>query len=169
MSCTFERSRRSPKSLVWGPAGGGDLKGIGVGEKQESMLFDPTSAKIMAFNADSSTVSVIDPASQAIAGTIKLPHPPENAQTDGRGHVYVNFEEGNAVGVIDTKKMAFDHLITLTACDGPAPLAVDKTSHRLFSGSRTKLMAVAPAERGKVVGSAALGGESAAGASVSCA
>lgn len=145
--------------IVFDPASGRELKRIAVGEKPDSILFDSASAKIMAFNADSGTVSVIDPASQAIAETIKLPHPPENAQSDGRGHVYVNFEEGNAIGVIDTKRMAFDHAIPLTGCDGPAPLAVDKASHRLFSGCGNKIMVVTDADRGKVVASVVIGGD----------
>ncbi len=145
--------------VVFDPSSGRELKRIAVGEKPDSILFDPASAKIMAFNANSSTVSIIDPTNQAIIGTIKLPHPPENAQSDGRGHVYVNFEEGNAVGVIDTSKMTLDHLIPLTGCDGPAPLSIDKASRRLFSGCGNKVMTVTDADRGKVVASVAIGGD----------
>ena len=113
----------------------------------------------MVFNADSNSVSVINPVSQAVVATIKLPHPPENAQADGRGHVYVNFEEGNAVGVLDTNSMRLNHLIALTGCEGPAPLAIDKVNHRLFSGCGNKIMSVTDADRGKVVASVAIGGD----------
>ncbi len=143
--------------VVFDPASGRELKRIKVGDRPDGLLFDSTSAKIMAFNADSNSVSVIDPASGSVAGTIKLPYSPENAQSDDRGHVYVNFEEGNAVGVIDTVKMALVRIIPLKGCEGPAPLAIDKTNRRLFSGCDNNVMNVTDADTGKAVASVRIG------------
>ena len=145
--------------VMFDPATGRERKRIKVGKKPDSILFDPASAKVLSFNGDSNDVSVIDPASQAVVRTIKLPHPPENAQSDGRGHVYVNFEEGNAVGVIDTAKMALGRIIPLKGCDGPAPLALDKANRRLFSGCGNKVMEVTNPDTGKVVTSVPIGGD----------
>lgn len=145
--------------VMFDPATGRELKRIKAGAKPDSILFDPASAKVLAFNGDSSDVSVIDPASRAVVGTIKLPHPPENAQSDGRGHVYVNFEEGNAVGVINTAKMTLGRIIPLRGCDGPAPLAIDKANRRLFSGCGNKVMDVTDPDTGKVVTSVPIGGD----------
>jgi YVTN family beta-propeller protein len=145
--------------VIFDPATGHELKRIKVGEKPDSILFDTTSAKVMAFNGDSNNVSVIDPASQSVIATIQLPHPPENAQSDGRGHVYVNFEEGDAVGVIDTAKMALVRVIPLKGCEGPAPLAIDKANRRLFSGCGNKVMVVTDPDTGKVVTSVQVGGD----------
>lgn len=145
--------------IVFDPASGRELKRIKVGEKPDSILFDPASAKIMSFNGDSNNVSVIDPESESVIRTIQLPHPPENAQSDGSGHVYVNFEEGNAVGVIDTARMTLGRLIPLKGCDGPAPLAIDKAHRRLFSGCGNKVMDVTDADTGKVVASVPIGGD----------
>jgi YVTN family beta-propeller protein len=145
--------------VMFDPASGRELQRIAVGEKPDSILFDPASAKVFAFNADSNSVSVIDPAKVAIVGTIKLPHPPENAQTDGRGHVYVNFEEGSAIGVINTRKMTLGRLIPLSGCDGPAPLAIDKVNRRLFSGCGNKVMTITDADTGKVLKTVAIGGD----------
>jgi len=145
--------------VVFDPASGRELKRIAVGEKPDSIVFDRPSAKILVFNADSNSVSIIDPTSDGVIATIKLPHPPENAQTDGLGRVYVNFEEGNAVGVIDTKKMVLARLISLTGCDGPAPLAIDKANRRLFSGCGNKVMTVTNADTGKVLRTVPIGGD----------
>lgn len=144
--------------VVFDPASGRELKRIAVGEKPDAILFDPASSKILVFNGDSDDISVIDPASGSIAGSIKLPNGPEYPQTDGRGHVYVTLEEGNAVAVIDTVKMALDHLIPLTGCEGPAPLAFDPSSRRLFSGCGNKVMVVIDADAGRVVTSLPIGG-----------
>ena len=143
--------------VVFDPATGKELTRIAVGEKPDSILFDPASMKIWAFNANSNSVSVIDPARQQVVATIQLPHPPENAQTDGRGHLYVNFEEGNAVGVIDTGRMMLDHLIPLTGCEGPAPLAIDKADGRLFSGCGNNVLTVTSAATGKIIASVPIG------------
>jgi DNA-binding beta-propeller fold protein YncE len=141
------------------PATGRVLKRIAVGEKPDSILFDPASSKIMAFDGDSEEVSVIEPATGTVVATIKLPNAPEYSQTDGRGHVYVNLEEGNAVAVIDTAKMKLDHLISLTGCDGPAPLALANANRRLFSGCGNNVMVVTDADSGKVLASVPIGGD----------
>ena len=148
---------KSDAVIVFDPATGREIRRIGVGKGPDSILFDPASSKIMAFNGESEDVSVIDPSRAAVVATIKLPHAPEFSQTNGRGHVYVNLEEGNAVAVIDTKKMAVDHLIALTGCDGPAPLAFDKISQRLFSGCSNRVMVVVDPDRGKVVATVPIG------------
>jgi DNA-binding beta-propeller fold protein YncE len=145
--------------IEFDPSNGRVLKRIAVGKKPDSILFDPASSKIMAFDGDSEEVSVIEPSTGTVVTTIKLPNGPEFSQTDGRGHVYVNLEEGNAIAVIDTAKMTLDHLIALTGCDGPAPLALDNADRRLFSGCGNKVMVVTDADSGKVVASVPVGGD----------
>ena len=145
--------------VVFEPATGRVLNRIAVGTGPDSIVYDPASAKIMAFNGESENVSVIDPQSASVVATIKLPNGPEFSQSDGKGHVYVNLEEGNGVAVIDTRKMAFDHLIPLTGCDGPAPLAIDQEHRRLFSGCGNKVMDVTDPDTGKVVASVPIGGD----------
>ena len=141
------------------PSTGSMLKRIAVGKKPDSILFDPASLKIMAFDGDSEEVSVIDPATSSVVATIKLPNAPEFSQTDGRGRVYVNLEEGDAIAVIDTAKMTLDHLIPLAGCDGPAPLALDGANRRLFSGCGNNVMVVTDADSGKVLASVPIGGD----------
>ena len=145
--------------IQFDPANGRVLKRIAVGKKPDSILFDPASQKIMAFDGDSEEVSVIEPSTGAVVTTIKLPNGPEFSQTDGRGRVYVNLEEGNAIAVINTAKMTLDHLIPLTGCDGPAPLALDNANRRLFSGCGNKVMVVTDADSGKVIASVPVGGD----------
>jgi YVTN family beta-propeller protein len=144
--------------VVFDPASGRELKRIAVGSKPDAILFDPASSKILIFNADSDNVSIVDPASGSVVGAIKLPNGPEYPQTDGRGHVYLTLEEGNSVAVIDTMKMSLDHVIPLTTCDGPAPLAFDASTSRLFAGCGNKVMVVIDAQSGKVVASVPIGG-----------
>lgn len=149
---------KSDSVIEFDPATGRELKRIHVGKGPDSILFDPASQKVMAFNGESEDVSVIDPATASVVATIKLPDGPEFSQSDGQGHVYVNLEDRNAVAVIDTRKLAFDHLIALKGCNGPAPLAIDRANHRLFSGCGNHVMVVSDAVSGKVVASVPIGG-----------
>ena len=148
---------KSDSVVAFDPATGRELKRIHVGKGPDSILFDPASGKIMAFNGESEDVSVIDPASSSVIATIKLPNAPEFSQADGKGHVYVNLEEGNAVAVINSRRLAFDHLIPLKGCDGPAPLALDQANRRLFSGCGNHVMVVSNADTGIVVASVPVG------------
>ncbi len=147
----------SDSVVVFDPTSGTQIARIAVGKKPDCILFDPSSRTIMAFDADSNAVSVIDPGKLAVVATITLPDAPEFARADGRGHVYVNVGEVNAVAVIDTARMAVDHLIPLKGCDDPAPMDIDVVHHRLFSGCGNHVMVIADLDSGRVVGSVPIG------------
>lgn len=144
--------------VIFDPPTGRELGRIHVGKQPDAILFDPSSSKIIAFDAESQEASVIDPETAAVMASIKLPNAPEFAQADGRGHVYVNLEDGNAIAVLDTKRMALDHVIPLKGCEGPAPLGLDEANRRLFSGCGNKVMVVTDADNGKAIASVPIGG-----------
>jgi DNA-binding beta-propeller fold protein YncE len=135
------------------------IKSIPAGNKPDSIVHDPASGMILAFNGDSEDVSVIDPVKATVVKTIKLPNGPEFAQADGKGMVWVNMEEGNAIAAIDTKAMTLDHVIPLPGCDGPAPLAFDAANRVLFSGCGNKVMTVTDADTGRVITTVPIGGD----------
>lgn len=145
--------------IEFDPASGKVLKTIAVGKKPDSILFDKASGMIMAFDGDSDQVSVIDPDKSTVVKTIKLPNAPEFSQTDDKGKVWVNMEEGNDIGVIDTKTMTLTGTIPLPGCDGPAPLMFDPVNRVLFSGCGNKVMTVTDADSGKVLTTVPVGGD----------
>lgn len=145
--------------IEFDPATGKTLKTIATGKKPDSILFDKASGMVMAFDGDSDQVSVIDPTKGVVVKTIKLPNGPEFSQTDDKGKVWVNMEEGNDIGVIDTKTMTLTGTIPLTGCDGPAPLAFDAANRVLFSGCGNKVMTVTDADSGKVLTTVPVGGD----------
>lgn len=155
----FVTDERAGKGLVvkFDPANGKALATIKAGEKPDSIVADAASGKVLAFNNHSSNVTVIDPASGAVVKTIKLPHGPEFSQSDGRGHVWVNMEEGNNIAVIDTKSMTLAGTIALTGCEGPAPLGFDPGNRLLFSGCGNGVMTVTDADEGKVIATVRIG------------
>ena len=141
------------------PSNGKTLKVIATGKKPDSIVFDKASGMVMAFDGDSKQVSVIDPAKGTVVKTIALPNGPEFSQSDGQGKVWVNMEEGNNIGVIDTKTMTLTGTIPLPGCDGPAPLSFDPVNRVLFSGCGNKVMTVTDADSGKVLTTVPVGGD----------
>lgn len=155
----FVTDGESNAVVMFDPATGKVLKSIPVGKKPDSILREASTGNIFAFDGDSEEVSVIDPTKGAVIGTIKLPNGPEFSQTDGKGKVWVNLEEGNAIAEIDAKTMKLVRTIKLDGCDGPAPLMFDPVNRRLFSGCGNKVMVVTDADAGKVVASVPVGGD----------
>lgn len=155
----FVTDGNSNAVVMFDPTTGKTEKVIAAGKKPDAILHDPASDMILAFGGDSEDVSVIDPVKAAVIKTIKLPNGPEFSQADGKGLVFVNMEEGNDIGVIDTRTMTLNHVIKLEGCDGPAPLAFDATNRRLFSGCGNKVMTVTDADSGKVITTVPIGGD----------
>lgn len=143
--------------IEFDPATGKTLKFIPTGKKPDSILADGATGNIFAFDGDSEEVSVIDPVKATVIKTIKLPHGPEFSQTDNKGKIWANMEEGNAIAVIDAKSATLTGTIPLAGCDGPAPLGFDAADRLLFSGCGNGVMVVTDADAGKVIATVPIG------------
>jgi YVTN family beta-propeller protein len=119
---------------------------------EDGIIYDPFSKKVFVFNGDSKSTCVIDINTLELVKTIDLGGGPEFAVSDGKGIVYDNIEDLNALKVIDTKDMSVKATYPLSPCGGPTGLAMDKTNKRLFTGCRTnKGLSVVDATNGKVI------------------
>lgn len=117
----------------------------------DAILFDPATGNIFTFNGDSKSSSVIDGKSGKKVGTIDLGAGPEFGVSDAAGKVYVNLEEEGEVAEIDAKTMKVTRKWPLGSCKGATGLAIDRAHHVLFSGCRTKVMAISDATAGKLI------------------
>jgi len=117
----------------------------------DAILFDPATRRIFTFNGDSKSSSVIDGKTGKKIGTIDLGAGPEFGVSDGAGKVYVNLEENGDVAEIDAKTMKITRTWPLGSCKGATGLAIDRVHHILFSGCRTKVMAISNAAQGKLI------------------
>ncbi len=141
-----------------------DLKSLKVlarttaADDDDALLFDPASGKIVTFNGDAHSASVIDPVSGQRIGNIDLGSKPESGATDGAGHVWVNLEEAGEIAEVDVPGMKVVRKWSLAPCQSPTGMAIDVAHHRLFSGCRNRIMAVSDAEAGKLVASVPIGG-----------
>lgn len=137
---------------------------IPAGTNPDGITFEPVTKTVWAFNGRSKDATVIDAASRTVVATIPLPGKPEFPQPDGKGHVFVNLEDKNSIGVLDAKAKTLQATWPLASCESPSGMAIDTQHHRVFSVCDGRKMAVVDTESGKQVGSATIGdGPDAAG------
>ena len=123
----------------------------------DAILFDPASGHVFTFNGDAGSSSVLDPASGKRLGTVSLGGKPEYGVSAGDGKLYVNIEDKAEVAEIDAKAMRVTRRWSIKPCESPTGLAIDRQSHRLFSGCRSGLMAISDAAAGRIVTTVPIG------------
>lgn len=125
----------------------------------DGILYDPFSKRVFTFNDDPATDSTaIDARTGKIVGTVELPDKAETAQSDGMGHIYVNIEDKAELSEFDSKTLKVLHTWSLAPCKTPTGLSIDTTTHRLFAGCRSGVLAVVDYTTGKVVAHWPIGG-----------
>ena len=118
----------------------------------DSIIYDPASKHIFAFNGDPHTASVIDPAAGSLIKTIDLTGGPEFAVADGKGMVFNNIEDRNEVIGIDSNTLAIKSHWPVAPAGGPTALAMDRTPRRLFSAGRNpQFLVMMDADSGTVL------------------
>ena len=137
---------------------------IPAGQNPDSILFEPSTQRVFAFNGRSKDITVIDAANNQVLGTIAAAGKLETGQTDGKGTVWVNIEDKNQIQRIDAKTMTVTATWPVAPCEAPGGLAFDGVHRRLFSTCDEKKMVVTDADSGKVVATLPIGdGPDAAG------
>ncbi len=138
------------------------LKAIGsakTGGNPDAILYDHTTKRVFTFNrmrADA-TSTVIDAATGEVAGTITLGGRPEFAVSDGKGKIFVNLDDKNEIGVIDSNKLAVIQRWPLAPGTEPSGLAIDIKKHRLFSVCGNQKMIIMNADDGKAIAAVPIG------------
>jgi hypothetical protein len=86
-----------------------------------------------------------------VIATFPMDGKPEFAQTDGKGHIYVNNEDKAEIYEIDAQKNSVLKHYSIAPCDSPSGLAMDVAKRRLYSVCENKLMIVSNPDNGKVL------------------
>lgn len=125
---------------------------IKTADDSDSIIYDPASKHIFAFNGDSHTASVIDPATATLIKTIDMGGGPEFAAADGRGTVFNNIEDKNELVAIDAQTLIIKARWPVAPAGGPTALAMDRQHRRLFSaGRKPQMLVMMDADTGKVL------------------
>jgi DNA-binding beta-propeller fold protein YncE len=125
----------------------------------DGIMYDDATDKILTINHSrpGGTAVVIDAKSGDVVSTIDLTGgAPEGGVSDGKGKIYINLEDKNAIDVIDTKTWKVVATWPIAPCDGPTGIAMDRTTNRIFAGC-SDTSVVVDATNGKVVAKIANG------------
>jgi DNA-binding beta-propeller fold protein YncE len=125
----------------------------------DGIMYDDATDKILTLNHSKPMGSavVIDAKSGDVVTTIPLNGTgPEGGVSNGKDRIYVNLEDKNAIDVINTKTWKVIATWSISPCDGPTGIAMDRATNRIFSGCG-KSSVVIDAATGTVVGQIANG------------
>ena len=129
------------------------LKSIKGEEDTDWIMYDPASKRIFAFNGDSKSATVVDPAKGEVIKTLPLGGAPEQAVADGKGMIYDNIESTNEVIAIDSNDLTIKSRFPVAPVGAPVSIAMDRKTRRLFIGGRDpKMLVMMNADTGKVIG-----------------
>ena len=119
----------------------------------DGIMYDDASDKILTIDHShpTGTAVVIDPQSGDVVARVELTgNGPEGGVSDGKGRIFINLEDKNAIDVVDTKTWKVVNTWSIAPCDGPTGIAMDRTTNRIFSGC-SKTSVVVDAGTGKVI------------------
>jgi DNA-binding beta-propeller fold protein YncE len=135
------------------------IKTIDVQGNPDGMLFDPFNERVWVLSHSAPNATVIDAKTGSIVGTLDLGGAPEQAVSDGKGHLYVDIEDKDNVAVVDAKALQVTgHYDIAEKAKTPAGLAFDVKNHILFVACRNpQTMVMVNAETGKIIASLPIG------------
>lgn len=140
------------------------IKTIDVQGNPDGILFDPFNQRVYVWSHSAPNATVINSVDGSVLGTIDLGGAPEQAVTDGKGHIYVDIEDKANVAAIDAKSMTVTAHYDLGDKGGtPAGLAFDIKNGILFVACRTPApgtMVMLNAADGKFIASLPVAGGS---------
>ena len=135
------------------------IKTIPVDGRPDGILADSFNHRVYIFSHSAPNATVLDANDGSVLGTIDLGGAPEQAVTDGKGHIYVDIEDKDTVAVVDAKTMKVTTQYSLNGKGGGnAGLAIDARNHVLFVACRNpQTMVMLDANDGKVLADLPIG------------
>jgi DNA-binding beta-propeller fold protein YncE len=129
------------------------IKTIDVQGNPDGILFDAFNERVYDFSHEAPHATVIDAKDGSIVGTIDLGGAPEQAVSDGNGHVYVDIEDKDSIAVVDAKTLTVTAHYSVAGKGGTcAGLAMDAKNRVLFATCRNpKTMVILNADDGNII------------------
>ena len=129
------------------------LKTIPVEGAPDGILFDPFNQRVWIFSHRAPNATVIDAKEGSVVGTVDLGGAPEEAVTDGKGHLWVDLEDKDSIAAVDAKTLKVTAKYNLAGKGGgPGGLALDEKHHILFAACHEPAtMVILNADDGKII------------------
>jgi hypothetical protein len=135
------------------------IKTIDVQGGPDGILFDSFNQRVWIFSHRAPNATIIDTKDGSIVGTLDLGGAPEQAVTDGKGHMYVDLEDMDKIAVVDTQALKVTGTYALEGKGGgPGGLAFDVKNHVLFASCHTPAtMVILNSDTGKILDTLPIG------------
>ena len=153
----------SPKSMhgfatskpvaMWDARTLAPIKSIDVDGSPDGILYDSFNDRVYVFSHKAPNATVINASDGSVLGVIDLGGAPEQAVTDGQGHIYVDIEDKDRIAVIDAATMEVRGHYDLGGMGGTcAGLAMDVENQILFASCRNPhTMVILNAKNGAII------------------
>lgn len=133
------------------------VKRLKAAPDSDAVTIDPTSGHVFVVDGDSGLLTVIDPASDRVVATVHVGSGLEYPVAGHNGKVYVNGVEKREIFRIDTATNQVDASWPIPQCRAPHGLAIDISTHRLFSSCENGHLMVVNADTGATVATLPIG------------
>ena len=129
------------------------IKTIEVQGGPDGIMYDAFNDHVYVLSHIAPNATVINAADGAVLGTIDLGGQPEQAASDGKGHIYVDLEDKGSIAVVDAKTMMVTAHYDLQGKGGTcAGLAMDAKNNILFATCRNpQAMVILNAANGDII------------------
>jgi DNA-binding beta-propeller fold protein YncE len=145
--------------VMWDTQTLATIKTIEVQGRPDGILFEPATERVFVFSHSAPNATVLDGKDGTVIGTIDLGGAPEQAASDGQGHLYVDIEDKDNIAVVDVQTLKVTaHYDLGGKGGGPAGLALDAKNHVLFAMCRNpQTCVVLSADDGKILATLPIG------------
>jgi DNA-binding beta-propeller fold protein YncE len=145
--------------VMWDAKTLATIKTIDVQGRPDGILYEPLTERIYVLSHSAPNVTVIDGKDGTIVGTIDLGGAPEQAQSDGQGHMYVDLEDKDSIAVVDVNTLKVTGTYDISSKGGgPGGLGLDAKNRILFAMCHDPATCVVlGADDGKILASLPIG------------
>jgi DNA-binding beta-propeller fold protein YncE len=145
--------------VMWDTKTLATIKTIDVEGGPDGILFDSFNERVWVFSHRAPNATVIDAKDGSVVGTVDLGGAPEQAVTDGKGHIYVDLEDKDQIAVVDAAALKPVARYELAGKGGgPGGLALDDKHHILFAACHEPAtMVILNADDGKIISTLPIG------------
>jgi hypothetical protein len=129
------------------------IKTIEVQGGPDGIMYDAFNDRVWVLSHIAPNATVVNAADGTVVGTVDLGGMPEQAASDGKGHLYVDLEDKNKIAVVDAKTLVKTGEYDLAGKGGTcAGLAMDVKNNILFATCRNpQVMVILSAADGKII------------------
>lgn len=136
---------------------GAPLASVPAPNFPDSAGIDPASGYVLAASHSAGVLTVIDPVSHTVKGSVTIGGTLEGVVSDGAGRAYVNVASKGQVAVVDLKTYAVVATYSGEGCEDPTGIVYDKVTNLLVSACHSEAL-VLDAKTGKTVAAIKIGG-----------